>query len=124
MSSIYNPASLRVKEQDGTPNVPGVVTLVFPNGSVTDLGRGAVSIVASAPAGSTVVIDETPTGNINGINDTFTLAHAPSGGLLLFVSSLGKAWAAVDYNLAGAVITFIAGHLPQTGDLISATYTY
>lgn len=45
-------ALLVVQEQDGTPTISNVDTLVFPNGSVTDNGGGSVSITISGGGGS------------------------------------------------------------------------
>lgn len=38
--------SLTVREQDGSPSIPNVNTVVFPNGTVTDLGGGVAQVAA------------------------------------------------------------------------------
>jgi len=48
----YNPASLRVKEATSGKDIPGIVTVVFPDGWVTDKGRG-VAQIAGVPAAAT-----------------------------------------------------------------------
>ena len=67
---------------------------------------------------------ETPSGLINGINTTFTLANAPSPALSLILSLNGmvqQQGAGDDYTLAGNTITFLVA--PVTGPLI-AWYRY
>jgi hypothetical protein len=69
---------------------------------------------------------ETPTGSVNGTNNTFTLAFTPNtafpvdvfnNGLLLTVNQ--------DYTISGNTVTFLAGTIsavPQTGDLLQVKY--
>ena len=68
---------------------------------------------------------ETPTGTIDGMNTAFTLVFAPSpaGSLILFRNGLLQK-PGVDYNLAGNVITFLAGSIPQPTDLLVGSYRY
>lgn len=69
---------------------------------------------------------ETPTGTINGVNDTFTLANTPSpaGSLVLFKNGQEMIAGGADYTLATATITFTAGAIPITGDVLIAFYRY
>jgi hypothetical protein len=69
---------------------------------------------------------ETPSGTINGSNDTFTLAHTPSpaGSLVLFKNGQEMIAGGADYTLATATITFTAGAIPITGDVLIAFYRY
>ncbi len=92
-------------------------------GVLTDDGAGHFSW-GPGGASANIAVDETPSGTVDGVNATFTLAHTPVGGMFLYVSSIGKCWAGVQYNLVGNSITFTAGNIPATGDLISATYPY
>lgn len=68
---------------------------------------------------------ETPVGAVNGSNPTFTLAFtpAPSLSLILYVNGLYMS-PNVDYTLSGGTITFLAPSVPQTGDLLTASYRY
>lgn len=116
---LHADRTLDVAEFDATN--PGVVPAS--GGSSTDVLHADGSWSA-AGGSANISIDEAPTGTINGINDTFTLANTPTGGIFLYVSSISKCWSGVTYNLTGATIVFTAGNIPQTGDLISATYTY
>lgn len=66
---------------------------------------------------------ETPTGAANGSNTVFTLAQAPSPASSLQVYRNGILQrATVDYTLDGATLTFGSLSVPQTGDLLTATY--
>jgi hypothetical protein len=64
--------------------------------------------------------EEIPTGTINSINVTFTLAHTPSppASLELFLAGLLQ-WqnASGDYTLSGSTITFLAA--PVAGPLLA-----
>jgi hypothetical protein len=68
---------------------------------------------------------EAPGGAINGTNTAFTLLFAPSpvDSLILFRNGLLQTHG-VDFALAGNVVTFFAGSIPQPGDQLSASYRY
>ncbi len=68
---------------------------------------------------------ETPGGTLNGINTAFTLLFAPSpvNSLILFRNGLLQTHG-FDFSLAGNVITFLSGSLPQATDVLSASYRY
>jgi len=71
--------------------------------------------------------NETPGGVVNGINVTFTLVLIPSpaAALMLFINGmLQRVGTENDFTLSGSTITFEAGAIPQTGDIILGTYGY
>lgn len=70
------------------------------------------------------VFSEVPSGTINGSNAMFTLANTPTSGTLrVYKNGLRqKAGSGNDYTLATATITFEAGNVPQTGDILLADY--
>ncbi len=71
--------------------------------------------------------NETPGGVVDGVNAVFTLVSTPSpaGALMLFVNGvLQRAGAGNDFTLSGSTVTFEAGAIPQTGDILLATYGY
>lgn len=72
------------------------------------------------------IVDEIPSGAIDGINATFTLANIPlTGKLMVFINGIKmEAGYSSDYTISGNIITINAGAIPQTGDKISATYIY
>jgi hypothetical protein len=68
---------------------------------------------------------EVPAGAVNGVNATFTLSAAPAAAesLTVWVNGLAqRSGAGNDFTLAGAVLTFLAGAVPQAGDGIEAEY--
>jgi hypothetical protein len=68
---------------------------------------------------------ETPSGSVNGTNTTFTLLHAPSpiDSLILFRNGLLMKHG-LDYAISGSTVTFFLGSIPQTGDVLLASYRY
>lgn len=85
-----------------------------------------VGVNASGGGGGTVptfVDGETPTGTIDGVNATFTLANAPSPAtsLILYLNGV-RLRVGTHYTLSGATITYLAGSIPQTGDAHVADY--
>jgi hypothetical protein len=68
---------------------------------------------------------EVPTGSINSVNRSFTLAFTPSpaASLELYLNGLLME-AGTDYVLVGRAITFLTAATPQTGDLLLASYRY
>lgn len=70
-----------------------------------------------------MVDGETPAGAINGVNAVFTLNYAPSpvDSLRLYRNGI-LLKAGVDYALSGNTVTFLAGALPETGDVLQASY--
>lgn len=81
---------------------------------------------AIGATGGTVVNRETPSGTVNGSNDTFTLAETPiAGSECVFVNGiLQDAGSGNDYQISGDTITFESGAIPQSGDKIRVNYIY
>lgn len=70
---------------------------------------------------------ESPVGTINGTNPTFTLTHADAAtgaSLVLTRNGVVQQASGNDFTLAGATVTFTAGSVPQTGDILQAWYRY
>ena len=69
------------------------------------------------------VDNETPIGVVNGSNAVFTLAFEPDppSSLSLTRNGIGQQLG-LKYNLAGNTITFLAGNIPQSGDILRASY--
>lgn len=70
--------------------------------------------------------NETPSGTVNGSNDTFTLAQTPSpaGSLVLFKNGQRMKAAGADYTLTTNSIVFATAAIPVTGDVLIADYRY
>lgn len=73
------------------------------------------------PVYITGIIDEVPSGTINGTNKSFTLSHAPKF-LLLFWDGLECRSTSVDYSISGTTITFV--NAPETGGTLRAQGLY
>lgn len=82
---------------------------------------------ATTPAGPAYGDGEIPSGTIDGSNDTFTLANAPSpvASLMLYLNGIiQEAGAGNDFTLSGSTITFLSGAIPQSGSKLKAWYRY
>ena len=79
------------------------------------------------PSTGTPVINftdaESPAGAINGVNTTFTLAETPfpASSLRVFRNGLLQK-EGVDFTQAVTTITFLPNSIPQTGDILQASY--
>jgi|GEM_PF-3264561 len=68
-------------------------------------------------------VQETPAGTIDGTNAAFVLTDAPvAGTLMVFVNGLLMTGDGNDYTLAAKTVTFVAGAVPETGDMIRVAY--
>ncbi len=69
------------------------------------------------------VDQQVPAGAINGVNTIYTLSQSPSPSASLAVYRNGlRMTPGIDYTLSGAVITFMAGLVPQSSDTLSCSY--
>ena len=80
-------------------------------------------------AASRYIVDEIPSGTVNGVNTTFTLANTPvTGKQMVFVNGIKmEVGASSDYTMSGPNIIFNSGAIPDvlpTVDKISVTYIY
>lgn len=84
----------------------------------------AMLLVINADVGgvAAIVVRETPTGVVNGVNPTFTLANIPIAGTEEWIINGILRRPGVDYTIVGNVITAIT--IPETGDWINASYRY
>lgn len=74
---------------------------------------------ASVYGGGTVSFnDYTPSGTIDGVNDTFTIPVTPTKMLLFLNGQLQTP--TTDYTLTGTTIVFAAGSIPPTGAVLIA----
>jgi len=93
----------------------------FVTGFNLGIGHGS----GGSPTPSQFSDDEAITGAINGVNNTFVLAHAPSpaSSLNFFVDGVNLK-AGIGYVLAGNTVTTQSGFTPQTGVPIAAWFRY
>lgn len=90
-----------------------------------------VNSLASAPSSTSTSSSnmpnffdgEVPQGAINGTNAAFSLTNAPNPvvSLSLFRNGVLQK-AGIDFSLSGSTITFFAASIPQSGDLVQASY--
>lgn len=80
---------------------------------------GGIQIGGSG--GVTFVDNEIPSGTINGVNGTFTLAHPPGTTLHLYLNGL-RLTVSIDYTITSSTITMST--IPYTGDTLIADYRY
>lgn len=100
-------------------------SITFQSGAVP---RPGDILVASYRLGVTLtgvgfVDGETPAGTVNGANTAFTLAQppVPAGSLAVYRNGL-RLRANVDYTASGSSLTFLAGQVPQSGDILLCSY--
>ncbi len=66
---------------------------------------------------------ETPTGTVDGVNVSFTVAQLPAPASSLAVYRNGmRTRSGLDYTSTGSAITFASGSIPQVGDVLQASY--
>jgi len=71
--------------------------------------------------GHAFVVREAPTGAINGVNTTYTLANTPTNNTeQIFLNGVLQEPGGEDYTISGNSITFVDA--PETGDRIRASY--
>jgi hypothetical protein len=126
------PNALAVRPTEGVGFVSGRAAIIDQAGQIDgatgNLGDCVKVDGNSAPCGSgggsaSFSDSETPAGAVNAVNVTFTLNFPPSpaASLVLFRNGLLMK-SGTDYSLSGGVITFFSVSIPQTGDLLLASY--
>lgn len=105
----------------GRTGVTGVTGRTGVTGVTGVTGASGVTGVTGVTGAAGAMHVETPSGVIDGANDTFTLSVAPSSpaDLLLWKNGLLQDQG-VDYTLAGTTITFQASSIPPTGSILLA----
>ncbi|MBM3813508.1 MAG: hypothetical protein FJW20_17940 [Acidimicrobiia bacterium] len=101
---------------EGAVGDPGECVRV--DGSAGPCGSGALGIAAA-----TFVDGETPNGAVNGSNLSYTLANTPNpaSSLLLYRNGMLQKLN-LDYTMSGASINFVSAAVPQSGDVLLASY--
>ncbi|OAI30541.1 hypothetical protein A1351_08550 [Methylosinus sp. R-45379] len=82
-------------------------------------GKQAVEFSASPLR---LIFNEVPAGTFDGVNKTFTLAHAPAGGGVLLFLNNAHLFPGVDYTIAGNVITMTGVGAPPDWSNLTAFY--
>ena len=111
---------------NGTTNAfPREPNLMFDGNqfTVTDDPQ-LLSTIIRNPSVCQSVPREVPSGMVNGINDTFYLAHTPkSGAEYIFINGIQQN-SGLDYTIVESTITFTPASIPQTGFYVNVNYCY
>jgi hypothetical protein len=95
-------------------------------GNLTDCMHvdGTSGACGTGSGGSIIFVDaETPAGTLDGVNTIFTLANLPNPSTSLSLYRNGLLLSqGLDYTIATNSITFLAGAVPRTGDVLLANY--
>jgi hypothetical protein len=129
--------------ENGAPQTFYTVRVVDANGNVVQINAyqftGTQTVDLSSyppyipppplppvPPGNTFAWSEVPTGVIDGVNDTFTLAHIPAPGISLqFYKDFTRMTAGIAFTLVGNQIVYEPAYIPQVGDThIAGMYLY
>lgn len=127
-------SALAVLPIEGVGYAPGLAAVINASGQLSGASGNLGDCVrvdgSSGPCGGGGVLPqfsdgETPTGAINGANTTFGLAFTPSPttSLQLYLNGL-RMDQGVDYTITGSTVTFASVSVPQTGDVLLASYRY
>jgi hypothetical protein len=88
-----------------------------------DGSSGACGVSSGTSVAAAFVDGETPSGIANGANLTFSLNQAPSPAISLSLYRNGiMLRQGLDFTLSGSSVAFVAGAIPQTGDVLMAFY--
>jgi len=99
------------------------VKTTLTEGTGISITNAAGSITIAATSTINFVENETPSGTVNGTNDTFTVANTPTAGSLkVYVNGIRYAGGGVDFTLTGASIQFVTA--PDSGSVLLADYRY
>jgi hypothetical protein len=100
-------------------------SILFLTGAVPQTGDSIMASyrLAGSLPGVGFIDGETPAGAINGVNNIFTLTQSPNPAASLALYRSGVRLRAVaDYTISGSTVTFVSGHVPQTGDVLQGSY--
>jgi hypothetical protein len=104
--------------------IPEVKGAVIPAYGTLEFTHAYGWKVVSTSSLGTPVYGEAAGGVMNGINATFTLAHAPLSGALRLYHNGQRMTYTTSYTLAGLTITVLAPQIPISGDDLIADYNY
>lgn len=106
-------------------SLTGPTTIEIAPTSIPVVGQ-TIDAYFAASLDSTQVFQEIPTGVVNGINDTFTLANIPPYKAAVIVFVDGRKASLASWNLvfpgASAAIQFAAASIPAPGQLVEVYY--
>jgi hypothetical protein len=103
-------------------NGSGVLAGVALSGDATISNAGVLSLAANVLKEADFVFNETPSGDVDAVNDEYVLANTPiAGSVQVFLNGLLQdVGGSNDYTIAGDTITFVDA--PEIGDKIRVSY--
>jgi hypothetical protein len=112
----------------GTVATAGTTPAITMQTSISGVLKGNGTAISAAVASTdfmapaSFVTRETPTGTVNGVNATFTLANTPLSNTeeVYLNGLLQEPGAGTDYTISGATITML--NIPVTGDRLRVNY--
>lgn len=101
-------------------------TLTFNAGSIPQVGQSVDVFYIADSTNSVVGMQETPSGTVDGVNDTFLLSANPpyKAAVLVFVDGLllsGNEWSLVQ-SFSSSSIVFDSGSIPQVAQSVYVMY--
>lgn len=107
----------------GPTGVSGPTGSTGASGSTVTGPTGPIGPTGPASAGETWIINEVPSGDMNGTNITFTLAHTPVGQIMLYLNGQYLfPGSGNDYTISGVIISMSVA--PVANDRCCANYRY
>jgi hypothetical protein len=104
------------------------------NGNCIKFDSQGRAVDAGAPCGTgsggaptwNMVDFEIPTGNVDGVTNSFTLANTPNpaASLKVYRNGLRLRGGGVDFTLSSRTINFVPAAIPQVGDQFFVEYRY
>lgn len=107
---------------DTTADVPCIPCANFWKGANDFSQAAAFKVPAGIVQGGMVMFEEVPSGVLDGSNQAFQLTHVPMA-VQLYVNGIRQK-NGVDFTVTSNTINFVAGAIPQVGDIIMADYTW
>jgi hypothetical protein len=120
---------LQQRPVKGASYAAGAVAIIDQNGQLEAAAGTPGSCVmvdgTTGPCGTSgpaFVDSEIPGGAVNGTNRVFTLQNSPDGNSLMLFRNGIYMLAGLDYTLTGSTIQFAVVAVPQSGDILVASY--
>lgn len=121
--SIIQKAKALIIKDEGVTIASDADILDFTGTGVSASAVGSeITVDVSAGSSGTFVDGETPSGTINGSNDTFTLANTPTAGSVNVYLNGTRRTLTEDYTISGDTITFVSP--PRSGSILRVDYRY
>lgn len=103
-------------------NASNVATFTTLSGDITSVSAtGVVALASTIVKATNWVVNEVPSGTVNGTNPTFTLANTPVTGKEMVFSDgmMCKPGAGNDYTISGATLTMLGVAIPSSNIVVT-----